>query len=300
MNILIIGATGKLGSALFTRMLQERKYNIGVFVRNPLLKRPEHIVEFLGDVTKRDMLEPAIQWADCVVNCSGYVSYSVWSRRKLKHVNIDGVKNITDLCVLEKVPLIHSSSVAYYGCSSNPKYNKEDEVVDEKLIHKHSYYFYSKYESDNYIQQSDLKKAIILRISSVYTDHSGSLHKLRRIVEKGYGLPLEGGVSFVSLGDVVQAFILSIDTIQEQSSNCEIYNIGADCCSIKNIANVFNQTVRRVIPKPLLYLFALSDFILGWSYFSLSFELLHIMNNYNFVDSSKAEDKLGVKFQHFQ
>ncbi|MGD9211111.1 MAG: NAD-dependent epimerase/dehydratase family protein [Desulfobacteraceae bacterium] len=286
MKILIIGAMGKIGSRLLATLSASRAYTIGVFVRTPG-KFAENVIVFKGDVLHKKTVHSAIQWADCVVNCSGKVGYSIWDRKELMHSNITGVNNIVNLCERYDKPLVHAGSAASYGLSKYPHAFKEKEICMEKSLKKYPVYFYSKFEAEKIISRSSIN-SIILRPSSIVLHDGSTLKKLYAIYQKGYVLPFQGGFNFVHMADVIKGFVAAIHRIAQHPTGKEIYNLGGHNISLAELSKYFSTTPTYRIPKFLLLLAAFSDLFLGWLKSPFSLDLYHIMQHYCFVDSSKA------------
>ncbi|MBN2039143.1 MAG: NAD-dependent epimerase/dehydratase family protein [Spirochaetes bacterium] len=74
-KVLILGASGQLGSRVYKAVQESGKYEIGVLVRNKKKAYISGTHLFYADLLNRSSFPEAIEWADIAVNCSGMVSY---------------------------------------------------------------------------------------------------------------------------------------------------------------------------------------------------------------------------------
>jgi len=125
MRIVVVGATGNVGSSLVERLsVDDRATSIvGVARRAPTVELPK--VEWRAADVRRDDLVPLCEGADAVVSLSWLIQPS---RRPdvLSSVNVDGTRRVLDATAEAGVPaLVYGSSVGTYSAKVN------DDPVDE-------------------------------------------------------------------------------------------------------------------------------------------------------------------------
>ncbi|KAG4073766.1 hypothetical protein HA402_000990 [Bradysia odoriphaga] len=119
--ILITGGSGFLGQHL-VKLLQERDDNCKEIRIVDLVSYTNHldhsetkpIVSFIGDICEPETIEKAFQGVDCVFHCAAFINFQFPSDlTELERVNVNGTKNIINLCVKYSIPrLIYTSTSA--------------------------------------------------------------------------------------------------------------------------------------------------------------------------------------------
>lgn len=98
-KILIIGATGQLGTSVFTKLAHLNRYSLRILVRED--SKYEHLQAcapeiVFGDLTDRASLQPAVRGSDVVITTANTMA----PRKKsdtLRSVDIHGYRNLIDL-----------------------------------------------------------------------------------------------------------------------------------------------------------------------------------------------------------
>jgi dihydroflavonol-4-reductase len=111
---LVTGAAGHLGSAVI-RELKKMNKNVRGLVLQGEKNIPEDIDIFYGDVTKKESLEDFFENSGAeliVIHCAGIVSITSNYSQLMYDVNVNGTKNIVELCIEKNVKkLVYVSSV---------------------------------------------------------------------------------------------------------------------------------------------------------------------------------------------
>ncbi|MGJ4849652.1 NAD-dependent epimerase/dehydratase family protein [Bacillota bacterium Meth-B3] len=115
---LITGGYGHLGSNLVQLLLSEKK-KVRIFDRagRACISAPEGLLETVtGDIRNKQDLEclfDGLQGCDVfVIHCAGIVSIASKEDKIVRDVNVNGTKNIVDLCLKHRVErLVYVSSV---------------------------------------------------------------------------------------------------------------------------------------------------------------------------------------------
>ena len=110
----VTGATGHLGNVLIRELLKNSHRVRAVVLPGEDTASIEDLeVEIIeGNVLDRNSLKRAFLGIEVVFHCAGIISIIPGQREKLFQVNVQGVKNVVDTCLEEKVKrLIHISSI---------------------------------------------------------------------------------------------------------------------------------------------------------------------------------------------
>lgn len=133
-NVLLIGATGFIGSRILQALESREDVLVSILARRPAGVFPvlgPRIV--LGDVTDRDSLSRAVSGADVVINAASYVGSD---QNLARQVNQEGALAVIRACENGRVRrLIQISTAAVYGAGphrglrpSDALYNPESAV----------------------------------------------------------------------------------------------------------------------------------------------------------------------------
>ena len=167
MRILVTGASGQLG--------QEFKNNVS---------NSDHEFYFTDenelDITKRrKILEyVTIHKIDLIINCAAYtnVNQSETNKKQAIKVNVDGVRNLVELCEEKKLKMIHfSTDYVYNSDNLNP-------VNEDSKINPINYYGISKREGERIIEKSS-SDSIIIRTSWLYSMYGNNF--VKTMIKKG-------------------------------------------------------------------------------------------------------------------
>jgi len=297
-KVLLIGATGKLGQFVLKQLLLNAlRFETGLLLRNTgQYYNPYRLNLFEGDILD-DSLQPAIRWADVVINCSGFVSYKNSDKEKIHLLNVRGVENILKYCILYHKKLIHTSSAIAYGSSKQPLLFQEDSELQNVYRGEYSK---SKFEADSLIKASEIPY-IILRPGTLIS----TLTSLYKFYQKGFIADLRGGASFAKFEDVAAAYINAMDLLV--TTKCrETFNLGGNNLTFQEVFNHF-KTVR-----PLDSTFIRKEIMAGLSFINdyfiyplfkksiLTRENYLTAMHFTFLDSSKALKQLNYKIAPFE
>ncbi len=111
MTVLVTGAEGHIGYTLIQRLIEQgRKVRALVYENAPSLQDLP-IEKVPGDVRDKDSLRPAFKDVDVVYHLASYISTRTDEWSMCEAVNVQGVRNIVDLCQQYRVQrLVHFSS----------------------------------------------------------------------------------------------------------------------------------------------------------------------------------------------
>lgn len=154
MKILITGADGQLGLSL--KKVAPDNLDIFYYSRKQF------------DVCNLTQMELVISKVNpaFIVNCAAYtaVDNAEDNIEKCNGVNIQGVKNIIEICLKYSIKLIHVSTDFVFDGTSNSPYSEENQTNPINIYGK------SKLQAEELINNSNYLNAIIIRTSWVFSE----------------------------------------------------------------------------------------------------------------------------------
>lgn len=228
-RILIVGATGVLGSAA-TKYLLENNYSVRALVRNEskakeLEKAGAEI--FVGDLTNPGSIIKACNKVDVIITAA----HGMLGKGKNRSRNIDdiGHRNLIDSAVKAGVKLFIYSSL--HGAA-------KEHPVD---------FFRTKYEIEQYLIRSGLTYTIL----SLPAFMEWHVHNLlgKSIKEKGKATILGTGnnpTNFIAVEDIVQALKIIVE--DETYHNKIIPIAGPENLSRNEVANLYGKLL-NITPR---------------------------------------------------
>ena len=167
MRVLVTGANGQLG--------QEFKNNVS---------SSNHKFYFTNvndlDITKKkEILDyVTIYKIELIINCAAYtnVDDAEISKKQAIKVNVDGVRNLVEVCEEKKLKMIHfSTDYVYDSDNFNP-------INEDSNINPKNYYGISKRDGEIIIEKSS-SDTIIIRISWLYSVYGNNF--VKTMIKKG-------------------------------------------------------------------------------------------------------------------
>lgn len=130
---LVTGADGHLGSWIVKALLKKGLEVRGLRFNNSIFKTPIIEKVFYGDVTKKESLN---QFFDVkngkVIHTAGIIDVGSKMNKRLYDVNVNGSKNIIDLCKIHQFPLTYVSSV--HSFVETDTIITEDSLIDPNKV----------------------------------------------------------------------------------------------------------------------------------------------------------------------
>ncbi|MGC8652210.1 MAG: NAD-dependent epimerase/dehydratase family protein [Candidatus Micrarchaeia archaeon] len=218
-NILVTGASGRLGSAL-VKALIAKGYRV-----NALVQKGDNEVEgastFFADINDKATIEKAFENVDIAVHLAAIVSQYKFGKVAIHRVNVEGTRNVVDLCKIHNVNrIIFASTVDVYG------QNRQNVLNEGSTLKPADAYGKSKVEAERIIVSSGIAYTIF-RMAVIYGPaFEASFFKVFDAVAKGKAYIIGDGVnvlSLINIKDVVNAYILAI---QGGGAPSGIYNLG--------------------------------------------------------------------------
>ncbi|MFM7710427.1 MAG: SDR family NAD(P)-dependent oxidoreductase [Ferruginibacter sp.] len=248
MRVLVTGASGLLGQALVSQLL-EAGYIVRAVQHTTSLslvhndRRLEVVEADLLDVVR---VEEILEEVDFVCHCAGLVSFASARQQELFAINVTATANLINACLDRPIKkVVHVSSVAALGRSS------ASGMVDEKTPWKeharNSQYGKSKYlgELEVWRGMAEGLNAVVVNPSIIlgpgdWTKGSASIFKK---MYDGFDWYTEGMNGFVDVRDVADAMI----SLMESDIVAERFIVSGDNATYRT---VFEQIAAAFGKKP--------------------------------------------------
>jgi UDP-glucose 4-epimerase len=217
MNILITGATGKVGSRL-ARRLAKQGYHIRVLVRDSsrataLLGNSIEVIE--GDLLHPDSLAPAVRDTTAVVHCAAFFRGA--TPEQAHAVNLEGTQHLANAAATANVErFIFLSTGLTYGDNGGQLAHEDDECKPIDV------YPLSKLAAEKMLLGMDGFDVRILRLPFVYGDGDPHIEEVIRFMR---GFPPRQRMSIGHHVDIAQAVWRLLDT---RAPSHRIYNVVDD------------------------------------------------------------------------
>ncbi len=301
--IAVTGANGHIGNNL-CRALINKGFIVKVLInKNDYSLKNLNLIKIKGSVTDKKSLSLLIDGADSVFHLAAIISVGANSRKNIFKVNIEGTKNVIELCRQYSVKkLIHFSSVHAL------QHNKELSVINENTIlagKDASIYDQSKAEAEKLVLNAANHglNTLILNPTSVISpgDFGPSLVGQMLIKQVRNKLPfiINGGYNWVDVRDICEAAISAIN----KGRSGERYLLPGEWKSLKEVTTIIAEKAKCKVPGVIPTIFAKIGlpFIKLYSYLSRS-EPLYTNEMISIVSqpivelaNNKAKNELGFK-----
>lgn len=270
---LITGATGFLGSTL-TRLLceQHKKVRVLVLPGDPgIAVLPKDASLCYGNVTELSTLTEFFKGdlsKSCLVHCAGIVSIATKRSPVLRRVNVDGTKNVLNLCYMHGVGrVIYVSSVHALPVLKPGQVMREITEFSPRRVH--GQYAKTKAEATRYALSMAEKglDLCVVHPSGIFGPGDRSLGNITSAVLefcKGR-LPasVKGGYNFVDVRDVSDGIL----KVSEYGKSGECYLLTGHNLRLDDIfRHLSERGCGKKVPRalPLWFVKALAPF-LEWS-----------------------------------
>ncbi|MGG4048057.1 NAD-dependent epimerase/dehydratase family protein [Paenibacillus favisporus] len=237
MKILITGATGRVGSRLVPRLL-DQGYSVSVLVRNPelardLQRRGAEIIT--GDLLQRQTLREAVTHKDAIVHLAA--AFRGVAPEVSHAVNMEGTIALADAALAAGVPrFIYASTNLVYGPGTDERYFNEADLPDPA-----GPYPLTKAAAERELLQLHRSRGLglcILRLAFVYGDGDPHLEEGMRWFRNWH--PAQR-IHLVHHADVAQAVMLGIKSPRAKG---HIFNVADDQpVSAAEVLSMHNETM---------------------------------------------------------
>lgn len=208
--VFITGANGLVGSFIARKFLSEGHEVVGLKRAGSNLDSIADIREKInwveGDILDLKALEKYLKGVELVVHCAAMVSYDRTDKEALFRTNVDGVANIVNVCLKNKVKkLLFVSSIASFGTQINGSLTEKSK---KNLAGISSNYGLAKYLAELEVWRGGEEglKTIIINPSVVIGpgDWNKSSGQLFRYVWRENKFVINGSMNYVDARDVAE------------------------------------------------------------------------------------------------
>lgn len=233
-RILVTGGSGFVGSYIIRYLLKNNYDNIVTFTRQKnhpiLLSGLENKIEILqGDLFDHDFLDEVTSHCNYLINCAALVSFKPKDSKTLLKTNVEGVSNIINISLKNKVErLIHISSIAALGRS------EEEKSLDEYAKWENSKYN-SPYAISKYLSELEVWRGFAEGLNGAILNPSliigagkwsDGTNEFFEQIYKGLKFCPSGSNGFVDVRDVAKMAIALLESeITEQRIICSSENL---------------------------------------------------------------------------
>lgn len=305
MKYLVTGATGHIGNVLVKKL-----YKLGHEVHALVMNSDDiSIIEpfasiIYGDITDKNRLFEIVKDYDVVFHLAGIVEIRLGRKKQLYKVNVEGTKNLLEVCQANKIKrLVYTSSVHAIEEKKNNQLIEEPLVLDPKRVKGH--YAKTKAIATDLIlnQTSPELETVVVYPSGIIGPYDYKLSNFGQVFTD-YLLGrltayLKGGYNFVDVRDVADGIIQAADKGKDK----EGYILSGHSIKIKELLDfIAEYTNRKKVKTKLAYWF-----ILSMSYFSefifilmrrrplfTHYSISVLNSNHNF-SNEKAKRDLGFE-----
>ena len=302
MKVLVTGATGKVGNALASALL-ERGEDVRALVRDPeraVAVLPSGVEVARGDVTEPSTLPPAVAGCELVFNAMGLPEQWFADEGIFDRVNAAGSGDLA--CAAHEAGVrrfIHTSTNDVFHAEQGASFD-ESEVADYP---KGTAYERSKQEAERRVlAHRDGMEVVITNPTGVYGPGPSSSHTLenglfRPVVEKKLPAMVPGGMGLVFVDGVVRGHLAAADV----GKDGERYILTDTYMELGDLAREVVRIAGRgrvppTMPVPLARVFAAAgEAVSGVIKKSpmLAKGQLHFFQWQAKADASKAQRELG-------
>lgn len=309
--VVITGATGHIGNVLVRELLKKGE-KVRVLIRPGSTEIPIEgldVEKVYGDIRNKDELRIAFKGADTVYHLAAMISIFPGINPELAEINIEGSKNVADVCVELNIPkLVYTSSVhAIADVPHGTPITEETPICVEKAIGK---YGKTKAAATNAILDLVKNKglnAVIVQPAGVigpFDYMPSQLGIVYNFMINGLFMGMNGAYNFVDVRDVVNGIILA----GQKGRIGERYILSGHLLSIGDKKKVIDKLLNRkhiyiAAPKWLCYVgaFFLSPFYKPFNLIPiLTFESLEILFSNADLKHDKATKELGYTVRPFE
>ncbi len=251
--ITVTGASGFVGRALVTRLLEEKGIQVRCMLRpgsdrSALAAISESLAYCEGDITRPSTLETALEGSWGVVNLAGYREFWARDREQFYAINHHGAENVFKACLevgVEKV--VQVSTPLAYGVPRDLPFNEQSEPGPHP-----SDYGRSKHKGDAagwaLHEESDLPLTIVYLAAVIGAGDDKATMEVRRAVEKR--LPALVGAdttyTYVYLRDAAEAIaraLLPADSVGQR------FLVGDQRATTREYFNLIGELAHVPVPR---------------------------------------------------
>ncbi len=301
-NVIVTGAAGYLGTVL-VKTLYDAGHNV------TSLALPGENTEFVSqyskvlyaDVCDADALEREITGFDAVVHLAGIVDIGTRNHALMRRVNVEGTRNVAELCRRKKIKMIYCSSVHAIPCLPGDETMTENTDFDPERVK--GVYGKTKAEATGLVLKmiGGGLDAMVAFPSGIIGPYERRLSNIGQLISDflcgGLTSYIDGKYNFVDVRDVAKG----ICGMLGHWSSGEGYILSGHEVSVERLISAIAKTGgKKMLRSKLPYWFAMATSYLAEAYYFLlrkkplfthySIQTLH--SNCRF-SNRKAVDKVG-------
>ncbi len=216
---IVTGAAGHLGSTIIEQLVKN-----GCNVRSLVLKGEKHVPTsstiYYGDVCDKESLEPLFDNPTnaelYVIHAAGIVSIKGAYDERIYNVNVNGTKNVADLCLKHNVKrMVYTSSVHAIPELAKGEIITEVANFDQNLVK--GLYAKTKAEATAYVLSLVSKglNAVVVHPSGIIGPNDYANNHIVALIRDYYNHDLtaaiKGGYDFVDVRDVAMGTISALN-----------------------------------------------------------------------------------------
>jgi nucleoside-diphosphate-sugar epimerase len=289
-NVLITGGSGFFGQIL-SRYLIDKGFSVVNIDLVDSEFEHEHFTSFKGDIRDLDLLDKIFSenTFDAVYHLAAMLAHERKTRKDLWSSNVDGTKNILDMCIKHNVgKIIFTSSNCLWGR------NFDDPVKEEETPDPVEIYGKSKLEGEQILLSGqDKVTSVIFRCPTIVDEgRLGLLAILYEFVDDNKKLWLVGNgenrYQFIYAKDLAKACELALDY-----GKSTVFNIGSD--DVKSFNYIYQYVVDHSESRSKLAHFpaGFAKFMMKLCYY-LGLSPLGVYQ-YNMISSTFVFDTTKIK-----
>jgi nucleoside-diphosphate-sugar epimerase len=224
-NILVTGASGRLGRKLIEALVEEGNLVKALVIgKEEIRTLPQGAIPIIGTLNDMHVLDDACQGTDVVFHLAAAMGEVKAKTGELMHVNVDGTEKLLEPCRRRGVKhIIFTSTVEVYGKS------RHGELTEQSDLKPSDKYAYSKMLAEKAIVDSNVPYTI-MRIATIYgPDFENSFFKVFRVIKDGNAAIIGNGqnhLSLVHVHDTINALMLAKN--KKEVSRNKIYNLAEE------------------------------------------------------------------------
>lgn len=243
--VVVTGGTGHIGNVLIKNLVASgEKVRVMVLKNTPTISVDNFDIEKVeGDVRDIASLEKAFNGADVVYHLASKISILPYVDKDLYEINVNGTKNVANVCLKNNIRLIYVSSV--HAIMDKPDGEIDETTpMEEPLI---GAYGKTKAEATKYVlslTQNEGLNAVIVHPSGVIGPYDYLLSNMGWVIysmAKWMFFFIDAKYNFVDVRDVVDGIILS----NKYGKSGERYILSGYILKLKELKRMIDKALKR-------------------------------------------------------
>lgn len=243
--VVVTGATGHIGNVLIKNLVANgEKVRVIILKNTPTISIEGFDVERVyGDVRDKSSLEKAFEGAKTVYHLASKISILPYVDKELYSINIDGTKNVADVCLEKNIRLIYVSSV--HAIMDKPEGEIDETTpMEEPLI---GAYGKTKAKATKYVlslTKNNGLNAVIVQPSGVVGPYDYLLSSMGWVIHsmaRWLFFFVDAQYNFVDVRDVVDGIIRA----NKYGKSGERYILSGYIVKLKELKKLIDKFLKR-------------------------------------------------------